>query len=64
VSAIVDPAGRVTAHGGLFAEETLMGEVRLMAPTTVYEVVGDLPFYAGALAIGLMAAFQRRRREA
>jgi apolipoprotein N-acyltransferase len=62
VSSIVDAAGRVTVHGGVGGEEALLGEVRLMAPATVYEVIGDAPFYAGALAIALMATFRRRLR--
>jgi apolipoprotein N-acyltransferase len=62
VSAIVDPVGRVTKHGGMFAEESFTGEVRLMAPLTVYEVIGDLPFYLGALAIAAMATVRRRAR--
>jgi apolipoprotein N-acyltransferase len=61
VSAIVDAAGRVTVHGGMFDEETLLGEVRLMAPETVYERVGDAPWYLGAAAIAGMAMFRRRR---
>ncbi len=60
VSAIVDPVGRVTVHGGLFDEEALLGEVRLMAPSTVYEAIGDAPWYLAALAIAAMAAFRRR----
>jgi apolipoprotein N-acyltransferase len=63
ISAIVDPEGRVREHGGLFDEEALLGEVRLMAPVTVYEVVGDAPFYLGALVIGAMAMFRRRPDE-
>jgi apolipoprotein N-acyltransferase len=62
VSAIVDPAGRVAKHGGLFVEDAFLGEVRLMAPTTVYETIGDLPWYAGALAIFGMAWARRRQR--
>ncbi len=63
VSAIVDSAGRVTALAKLFAEDAIVGQVRLSAPTTVYERVGDAPFYVGALVIAGMAMFQRRRRE-
>jgi apolipoprotein N-acyltransferase len=64
VSAIVDPVGRVIVHGGLFSEETLLGEVRLMAPTTVYEILGDLPWYVAALIVVVMAIVQRPGREA
>ncbi|MFT3776569.1 MAG: apolipoprotein N-acyltransferase [Minicystis sp.] len=62
VSAIVDAAGRVTVQGGLFQEDSFVGEVRLMTPTTVYEVIGDTPFYAGAIAIGVMSVRRRRKR--
>ncbi len=61
VSAIVDAAGRVTTHGGMFDEEALLGEVRMMAPTTVYEVTGDAPWYLATLAITGMATLWRRR---
>jgi apolipoprotein N-acyltransferase len=64
VSAIVDPAGRVTRRGAPFVEDAFVGEVRLMQPATVYETVGDLPWYAGALVVGVMASFQRRSRGA
>ena len=63
VSAIVDPGGRVTALGKMFAEDSIVGPVRLSAPTTVYERIGDAPFYLGALVIAAMAMFPRRRRE-
>jgi apolipoprotein N-acyltransferase len=64
VSAIIDPVGRVTVHGGLFDEEALVGEVRLMTPSTVYEAIGDLPWYAVALALLGMVMAQRPRRQA
>jgi apolipoprotein N-acyltransferase len=60
VSAIVDPVGRLTVHGGLFTEESLLGEVHLSAPTTPYEMLSDLPWYAAALAIAAMASIRRR----
>ncbi|MFT3766526.1 MAG: apolipoprotein N-acyltransferase [Minicystis sp.] len=63
VSAIVDATGRITRHGGMFAEEGFVGEVRFMAPTTVYEVIGDSPFWSGALVIVAMAFVRRPRRK-
>lgn len=63
VSAIIDAAGRVTKHGGMFKEEAFVGEVRLMAPTTVYERIGDVPFWIGAAAAFAMAFVRRPRRE-
>jgi apolipoprotein N-acyltransferase len=61
ISAIVDATGRITKHGGLFTEEGFVGEVRFMAPTTVYEVIGDVPFVIGAAAVAAMAFVRRRR---
>ena len=62
VSAIVDATGRVTAHGGMFDEEGFVGEVRLLTGSTVYEAIGDAPFWAGAGAVLAMAIFRRPRR--
>ena len=61
-SAIVDATGQVTTHGGLFKEEAFTGTVKLMAPTTVYEVVGDVPFWVGAVVVGGMAVRRRKRK--
>ena len=62
-SAIVDAAGRVTKHGGLFEEEAIAGETRLLRSTTVYEVIGDAPAWAIA-ALSFAMAFRPRRRRA
>lgn len=61
VSAIIDATGRVIAKGGLFTEEAFVGEARFLSDSTVYEVLGDVPFYLGALAIAAMALFRRPR---
>jgi apolipoprotein N-acyltransferase len=61
ISAIVDATGRVTRHGGMFEEEAFVGEARFMRGGTVYEAVGDVPFYLGAAAIAAMALVRRRR---
>jgi apolipoprotein N-acyltransferase len=61
VSAIVDPVGRVVVRGGTFKEETLVGKVRFMSGRTVYQSVGDAPWWiVSAAAIG--AALVPRRR--
>ena len=62
VSAIVDPVGRVIAHGGTFREESILGEARFMRSTSVYSVVRDVPWYLATLAIALMAFVSRPRR--
>jgi apolipoprotein N-acyltransferase len=60
VSAIVDATGRVVVHGGTFREEALSGEARFMRARTIYETLGDIPWWLATAAIGLMA-FRRRR---
>jgi apolipoprotein N-acyltransferase len=62
VSAIVDAAGRVVAHGGTFREETIVGEGRFMRAWTLYGAVGDIPWYIAALAITAMAFWTRPKR--
>jgi apolipoprotein N-acyltransferase len=61
VSAIIDATGRITKKSGvLFGEDAFVGEVRLMHASTVYEKLGDWPFWAGAALIAAMALFRRR----
>lgn len=62
VSAIVDPVGRVVAHGGTFRAETIEGPVRFMKATTGYEIWGDLPWWLGTVAIAVMAFVRRPLR--
>jgi apolipoprotein N-acyltransferase len=59
VSAIVDPVGRVITHGGTFKVESIDATVRWMRSTTVYEVIGDIPWWIVGLAAAA-AAFRRR----
>jgi apolipoprotein N-acyltransferase len=49
VSAIVDPMGGVVSHTNTFVAEAQEGTVRWMRGTTVYEVVGDVPWWLLAL---------------
>ena len=60
VSAVIDPAGRVLASTGVFTEETLSGEVRMMTGATVYQSLGDWP---GWIALGacIYLGWLRRR---
>jgi len=59
VSAVIDPLGRVIAHSGTFRAEALQASVRWMRSLTVYEIVGDLPWYLLSLAVAY-AAFRKR----
>jgi apolipoprotein N-acyltransferase len=49
VSGIVDPYGRVLARSDIFQPAVLVGEVRLLESTTIYERIGDAFAYASAL---------------
>ena len=61
VSAIIDATGRIVVHGGTFHEEALAGEARFMRARTVYETLGDIPWWLGTAAIGFMAVRRRKR---
>jgi apolipoprotein N-acyltransferase len=60
VSAVVDPVGRVVAHSGTFAPETLSATIHWMRGWTVYEKVGDWPWLLGSLAL-VVGCFRARR---
>jgi apolipoprotein N-acyltransferase len=60
VSAVVDPVGRVIAQTGTFREEATSAVVRWMKSSTVYEKVGDIPWYLLSLAL-VLGAFIRKR---
>ncbi|MDB4998305.1 MAG: Apolipoprotein N-acyltransferase [Myxococcaceae bacterium] len=61
VSAIIDPVGGVVSHTKTFVAEAQEGVVRWMRGTTVYEIVGDVPWWLLALAMGY-ASFARNPR--
>ena len=63
VSSIVDPVGRVLGHTGTFRPALLTGEVRMMQGGTVYETIGDAPWYLSSFA-ALWFAFRRRPGQA
>lgn len=68
VSAIVDPVGRVLAHssvrdvqqGSAPEGEVLDAKIHWIRARTVYEALGDSPWWAASLAVGLMAFVRRR----
>jgi apolipoprotein N-acyltransferase len=60
VSAIVDPMGAVVAHTKTFVTEAQEGEIRWMRSHTVYEMVGDAPWWLITMGIGY-ASFARRK---
>jgi apolipoprotein N-acyltransferase len=60
VSAIVDPTGGVLVHSGTFVADAQLAEVRWMKSRTVYEALGDAPWYVASLGVAI-AAFRRRK---
>ncbi len=63
VSAIVDPVGRVMSHTKTFTQETLREKIHWMRASTVYEALGNAPWWLAAVGAGFMA-FRRRRNGA
>ncbi len=63
VSAFIDPVGRVMSHTSTFKPEALDAILHFMSAPTVYESVGDAPWYLLA-ALSVAAAFITRRRRA
>jgi len=61
VSAIVDPMGAIVTNTKTFTAEAQEGTVRWMRSHTMYETVGDLPWWMVALALAL-ACFRSRSR--
>ena len=61
VSAIVDPVGRIIKNSGTFQAETVDAVVHFMRGGTVYETLGDKPWYVASLAV-IAGAFIRRKR--
>jgi apolipoprotein N-acyltransferase len=62
VSAIIDPNGRIV-EGSVskpFQTETHDGIIHWLRGKTLYEIIGDVPWYLATLAIAV-AAFRRRR---
>jgi apolipoprotein N-acyltransferase len=63
VSAIIDPVGRVVAHTQTFREEALAGEVAWLHSHTVYEALGDLPWWLLSLVTLVLAVVPQRAQK-
>lgn len=61
VSAVIDSAGRVLSHTPTFQPARLDETVHFLRGKTVYEVLGDIPWYLLALA-SFAGAFVAKRR--
>ncbi len=61
VSAWIDPIGRSTGETPLFELSATAGEVRWMRSRTVYELIGDVPWWLATLAIFAMGFVSRAK---
>lgn len=61
VSVMIDPVGRAPLYSDTFKEESLIGVAKWMRSKTVYEVLGDWPWYLAAVASFGMAFVTRER---
>lgn len=59
VSAFIDPVGRVLATTSTFKEQTLVHQIAWLKGRTLYEVLGDYPYWLATL-FALYAAFSKR----
>jgi apolipoprotein N-acyltransferase len=62
VSAIIDPNGRVTVQSGTFTEEALTGEVHFLKNRTIYNKLGDIPWWVITI-LCFAAAFIRKPKK-
>jgi apolipoprotein N-acyltransferase len=60
VSAFIDPVGRVMHHSDPFEMQSIDAVVHLLHGSTVYEALGDAPWWAVS-ALAVVGAFVRRR---
>ena len=61
ISGVVDPYGRVVRRSGIFEQEGLVAEVRLLTSRTIYSVIGDAIAYLSImLTVGVLVATSRR----
>ena len=62
VSAIVDPAGRITATGPSFVPTVVRGEARYLTGRTLFNRVGEAPWLAAAALLAWLAILPRGRQ--
>lgn len=60
LTGIIDPIGRVTVMGKLFAPEALSGDIKFLSGRTAYSYLGNLPWWL--LTVGFVGIIFRRKR--
>ncbi len=61
VSAVVDATGRMLSHTKTFEPATLLETIHWMKGSTLYEQIGDLPWWAATCAAFLLSFFARKK---
>lgn len=61
-SAVIDPLGRVVWKSGLGTSETTATTVAWLTSTTVFGIVGNVPWYVAVVLLCIVAIFRRRGR--
>jgi apolipoprotein N-acyltransferase len=59
VSAIIDPVGRVVKHSGTFTQEAFAAEIAWLRPRTIYEILGDIPWWLASAAAFALSFWPR-----
>jgi apolipoprotein N-acyltransferase len=63
ISGVIDPYGRVVRRSGIFEQEGVVEDVRLLTSRTLYSAIGDaLAYLSIALTAGALIATNRRTR--
>jgi apolipoprotein N-acyltransferase len=56
ISGLIDPTGRIVKQSGLFTQEALTGDIRLMAERSFYTLWGDVfAWFCSAVVAGFLA---------
>jgi hypothetical protein len=64
VSAIIDPVGRVVKHTDTFTQEALAADIAWLHARTLYEILGDIPWWLLTLVAAGLAFSPNRRPSA
>lgn len=62
VSGVIDPVGRTLVRSKIFRQATLEADVAWMSGSTVYRVLGDLPWWLATAAAAILLFVRRKVR--
>jgi apolipoprotein N-acyltransferase len=61
ISGVVDPYGRVVSQSAIFAQASLVEEVRFLRERTIYATIGDVIAYVSMVILGAASLTVRRK---